>query len=84
VFRKEYGDIAHHRVTGDPLSQSKDNFTVWLSKDNMEETINTIRKLSADSVLRNEWREGAYAFYKAHQDSEYVFEDLMKQVKDNL
>ena len=49
----------------------------------MEDSINSIKRL-ADPVLRNEWREGAYAFYKAHQDSEYVFEDLMKQVKDNL
>lgn len=86
VFRKEYGDTCVHRVTGDPLSRSKDNFTIWLSKENsdMEDAINTIKRLAADSVLRDEWREGAYAFYKAHQDSEYVFEDLMKQVKDNL
>ena len=86
VFRKEYGDTCIHRVTGDPLSRSKDNFTIWLSKENsdMEDAINTIKRLAADSVLRDEWREGAYAFYKAHQDSEYVFEDLMKQVKDNL
>jgi hypothetical protein len=86
VFRKEYGELAVHRVTGDPLSKSKDNFTIWLSKEkaDMEESINMVKRLAADPVLRDEWREGAYAFYKAHQDSEYVFEDLMKQVKDNL
>ena len=86
VFRKEYGDLARHRVTGDPLAKSKDNFTIWLSKEkaDMEDAINTVKRLAADPVLRDEWREGAYAFYKAHQDSEYVFEDLMKQVKDNL
>lgn len=85
VFRKEYGDTCVHRVTGDPLSQSKDNFTIWLSKDKstMEEAINKVTLL-ADPVLRNEWREGAFAFYKAHQDSSHVFEDLMKKVKDNL
>lgn len=86
VFRKEYGETCVHRVTGDPLAKSKDNFTVWLSKEkaDMEEAINTVKRLADDPVLRDEWREGAYAFYKAHQDSEYVFEDLMKQVKDNL
>lgn len=86
VFRKEYGEICRHRVTGDPLAKSKDNFTIWLSKEksDMEDAINTVKRLAADPVLRDEWREGAYAFYKAHQDSEYVFEDLMKQVKDNL
>jgi hypothetical protein len=85
VFRKEYGDLCIHRVTGDPLSQSKNNFTVWLSKDkaNMEEAINTITSLR-DPIKRDEWREGAFEFYKAHQDSSHVFADLMKNVKDNL
>lgn len=86
VFNKEYGDVCIHRVTGDPLSKSKDNFTIWLSKEksDMEVAINKIKKLAADPILRDEWREGAYAFYKAHQDSEYVFKDLMKYVKDNV
>lgn len=86
VFRKEYGDTCVHRVTGDPLAKSKDNFTIWLSKEksDMEEAINTVKRLADDPVLRDEWREGAFAFYKAHQDSSYVFEDLMKQVHDNI
>jgi hypothetical protein len=86
VFRKEYGDVCVHRVTGDPLSKSKDNFTIWLSKEksDMENAINTVKRLATDPVLRDEWREGAYAFYKAHQNSEHVFEDLMEKVKDNL
>jgi hypothetical protein len=86
VFRKEYGDTCIHRVTGDPLSKSKDNFTVWISKEkeDMDDAINIVKRLAADPVLRDEWREGAYSFYKDHQDSEYVFEDLIKQVKDNL
>jgi hypothetical protein len=86
VFRKEYGDTCVHRVTGDPLSKSKNNFTIWLSKEkaDLEDSINIVKRLAADPVLRDEWREGAYAFYKTHQDSEYVFDDLMKQVKDNL
>jgi hypothetical protein len=50
----------------------------------MEDAIYTVKRLANDPVLRDEWREGAFAFYKAHQDSSYVFEDLMKQVKDNL
>jgi hypothetical protein len=86
VFRKEYGDTCVHRVTGDPLAKSKDNFTIWLSKEkaDMEDAIYTVKRLANDPVLRDEWREGAFAFYKAHQDSSYVFEDMMKQVHDNI
>jgi hypothetical protein len=84
VFRKEYGERCIHRVTGDPLIHSKNNGTVWLSDSNQEETLFMIDQLSKDSVLRDECREAAYEFYKSHQDSEYVFDDLMKAIKENL
>lgn len=81
VFRKEYGDACTHRVTGDPLSKSKDNFTVWINHNNLEECINTIEKLTIDPGLRDEWRNGAYEFYSAHQDSEHVFADLTRKIE---
>ena len=84
VFRKEYGERCIHRVTGDPLIHSKGNNTVWLNSENMPEQIELIHKLTNDNVMRNEWREGAYEFYKQHQDSEYVFDDMMKTIKDHL
>jgi hypothetical protein len=84
VFRKEYGDACKHRVTGDPLSQSKDNYTLWLSDTNGAEVIEQVKKLVSDSVLRDEWREGAFEFYKQHQDSELTFADLMNKIKENV
>ena len=86
VFRKEYGQRCIHRVTGDPLIHSPNNGTVWLSSegDNLENNIVLINELAKDSVLRDECREAAYEFYKSHQDSECVFDDLMKSIKENL
>lgn len=84
VFRKEYGDVCRHRVTGDPLSQSKNNFTLWLDKTNGAEVIEQVNKLTHDPILRNEWREGAFEFYKQHQDAELTFSDLMTKIKENL
>lgn len=84
VFRKEYGDACKHRVTGDPLTKSKNNFTLWLDKSNGAEVIEQVKKLASDNVLRDEWREGAFEFYKQHQDAEVTFSDLMKKIKENL
>lgn len=84
VFRKEYGEYCIHRVTGDPLIESKNNSTIWLNKDNMEETINIVNKLTNDPIMRNDWREAAFEFYRQHQDSEFVFKDLMNKVSQNL
>ena len=84
VFRKEYGDKCIHRVTGDPLSESKGNNTIWLSKDNMEECINTVTSLAIDYKRRDDWRHAAYEFYKNHQDSEHVFKNMMEKIESNL
>lgn len=84
VFRKEYGERCLHRVTGDPLIKSKGNHTIWLSEDDFDENIKLIEKLSESNNMRDEWREGAYSFYKEHQDSEYVFKKLMDDIKDNI
>lgn len=84
VFRKEYGDVCIHRVTGDPLSESKNNYTLWLSEGNQDQVIEQVKKLTADAALRDEWREGAFEFYKQHQDAEYTFADLMNSIKENL
>ena len=84
VFRKEYGDACKHRVTGDPLSESANNYTLWLDKTNGAEVIEQVKKLTNDPVLRDEWREGAYEFYKQHQDAELTFADLMNKIKENV
>ena len=34
--------------------------------------------------MRNEYREMAFEFYKSHQDSQYTFEEMMKQIKESL
>jgi len=84
VFRQEYGQLCRHRVTGDPLTESKNNFTIWLGAENHEACINTVRRLTDDPVERDEWRRGALEFYGAHQDSEHTFAEMMKHVEDVL
>jgi len=78
VFRELYGKQCHHRVSGDPLIECKDNGTVWLAEDivEMSKAFELIKKLEADDGMRDEWRHMAYEFYKEHQDAENVFAEM--------
>lgn len=83
VFRKDYGDACRHRITGDPVSKT-DSGTIWLDNGNHKEVLDTIRKLSSDSVLRNETREKAYEFWKGHQDASHTFKELHEIIESEL
>ena len=76
VFRKEYGDACIHRYYKKPLTEL-DCGTIWLTNDNMDECIKTIKELSTNQNMRNEYRKLAYHCYSWY-DSKYVFEDMFK------
>lgn len=84
VFRKEYGDACIHRGQGIPLTKCKDSGTIWLSENNMQECLEMINRLSIDNVMRDEHRHMAFNFYKEHQDSSYVFTDLMVKIQKHV
>lgn len=84
VFRKTYGERCTHRKFGDKLINCKDTGTIWLDDNDMQPAFDLVNKLSKDCGMRNEYREIAFEFYKQHQDSQYAFAEMMKQIKDNL
>lgn len=84
VFRKTYGERCTHRKFGDKLINCKDSGTIWLDDNNMQPAFELLNKLSKDSVMRNEYREMAFEFYKQHQDSQYAFAEMMQQIENNL
>lgn len=84
VFRKSYGERCTHRKYGDKLISCKDNGTIWLDDNDMQPAFEILNKLAKDPVMRNEYREQAFEFYKLHQDSQYTFDEMMKKIKENL
>ena len=84
VFRKSYGERCTHRRFGDKLINCKDNGTIWLDDNNMQPAYDLVTQLTKDAGMRDEYREMAFEFYKQHQDSQYTFGEMMKQIKDNL
>ena len=84
VFRKSYGDRCTHRKYGDKLSSCKNTGTIWLDDNDMSPAYEELVKLSKDPVMRNEYREMAFEFYKEHQDSDHTFSEMMQTIKNNL
>lgn len=84
VFRKNYGERCTHRKFGDKLINCKDTGTIWLDDNDMQPSFDLLNKLAGDKIMRNEYREMAFEFYKQHQDSQYTFAEMMKQIEDNL
>ena len=84
VFRKGYGERCTHRKFGDKLINCKNTGTIWLDDNDMQPAYELLNKLAKDSVMRNEYREMAFEFYKQHQDSQYTFAEMMKKLDDNL
>ncbi len=84
VFRKAYGERCTHRKFGDKLINCKDTGTIWLDDNNMQPALDLVNKLAKDNVMRNEYREMAFEFYKQHQDSQHTFEEMMNKIKEYL
>lgn len=81
VFRKKFGQACTHRSQNKPLIECENTGTIWLDEENFDESIELVKKLEADLVLRDEWREMAYEFYKDHQDSDNVFRTIAKEIQ---
>lgn len=84
VFRKMYGERCTHRKFGDKLINCKDTGTIWLDDDNMQPALDLVNKLSKDPVMRDEYRNMAFEFYKLHQDASYTFAEMMDLIKKNI
>lgn len=76
VFRKSFGDLCVHRKQSLPLTQCKNTGTVWLEDNDMSKAVAIIKQLSVDHVMRDEWRNMAYEFYKEHQGTGEEFNEL--------
>ena len=84
VFHKKFGEYCRHRTTDIPLADCENTGTIWLDDSNFDDCIELVTKLENDSVMRNEWREMAFEFYKGHQDSTHVFNDLMSKIQRTI
>lgn len=84
VFRKSYGERCTHRHYEKKLIDCKNSGTIWLDDNDMKPAFTLLDKLAKDNVMRDEYREMAYEFYKLHQDSSYTFKEIFNTIEKEV
>lgn len=77
IFHKHFGDNIIHRKTGDPATASHNSGTIWYDPLYPDITADMILALSKDLSARDERREQAFEFWKAHSSSSDVYDDII-------
>lgn len=77
IIHRDYGRHVNHRTIGKPLIDCENSGTLFLDNDNMKEIAKQMHKLRVNSGMRDEWREMAFEFWKAHANSYDLFKDMI-------
>lgn len=68
LFHRHFGQHVIHKKYGIPVIECKDNGTLLLDYNNFNEINDLMVKLKNDNVMRDEWRNMAFEFWKSHSD----------------
>ena len=78
LFHKHFCDNVIHKVQGKPISQCINTGTIGLDYSNFDKTQKLMTQLKDDPIMRNEWREMAFEFWKQHSDAKPVVDEILK------
>jgi len=82
IFHKHFCDNVIHRVTGNSITEdSSCSGTIGLDHTNFDETRELMVKLSNDPVMRDEWREMAFMYWKKHSNAETCASEIIKNLE---
>lgn len=81
IFHKHFCDNVVHKKQGKPISECINTGTLGLDETNYDDIFSTMLKLSNDPVMRDEWREMSFEFWKQHSDSKTVIEEIFEMGK---
>jgi len=77
LFHKHFCDHVIHRKQGKPISQCKDTGTLGVDETNAQAVCSQMIILANDKVMRDEWRNMMFEFWKEHCDAETVYNDII-------
>lgn len=78
IFHKHFAENIKHVKTGNVAARDENTGTLFLDTDSFEECARSIIRLKDDNVLRNEWREMAFEYWKAHSNIHETAEEILK------
>ena len=74
-----YTDHVIHRKHGKPISQCKDTGTLGVDGTNAQAVCSQMIVLANDNVMRDEWRNMMFEFWKEHCDANIVYDDIINK-----
>jgi|GEM_PF-2269103 hypothetical protein len=82
IFHKHFCDNVIHRITGNPVTKDSHSGTIGLDHTNFEETKKLMVKLSNDPVMRDEWREMAFTYWKKHSNADICTNEIITNLEN--
>jgi len=79
LFHKHFCDNVVHRKQGKPISQCENTGTLAIDYSNADITTSVMEKLCNDNVMRDEWRNMMFEFWKEHCDGKVVYDDIINK-----
>jgi hypothetical protein len=77
LFHKHFCDNVIHKVQGDPVSQCKNSGTIGVDYTNFEQCKDLMIQLMKDPMMRDDWREMSFWFWKQHSDAGPVVNEIV-------
>ena len=77
IFHKHFCDNVVHKKQGKPISECKDTGTLGVDQSTAQSVCSQMIILANDKVMRDEWRNMMYEFWKDHCDSSIIYKDII-------
>lgn len=84
IFHKHFCDNVIHKVQKKPISECINTGTIALDYNNFDEAAKIMTKLKNDNVMRDEWREMAFQFWKEHSDAKETIDEILQLAFANI
>ena len=79
IFHKHFCDNVIHRKQGKPISECINTGTIGIDATNAEATAHDMLMMTGDPVMRDEWRNMMFEFWKDHCDAKVVYDDIINK-----
>lgn len=81
IFHKHFCDNVIHRVTGNPVSEDFiTNGTIGLDHQSFHSNADMMEKLANDDGMRDEMREQAFEYWKAHSNADICASEIVENI----
>ena len=79
LFHKHFCDNVIHRKQGKPISQCANTGTLGIDYSNANIVTGQMELVANDNVMRDEWRNMMFEFWREHCDGKVVYDDIINK-----